>query len=448
MQIKLEKLKQVFFNKGHNIVLIVAASGWLSRILSASCQLVQIRILSKFLGIETFAAYAVMTGLAGWYLLADFGFGKPLQNRISWCRINKVDASPIIFSTILLVTVFSVVLVLITFLLSFFLGPFLLGKIHSVNAAESSQAFAVYSALSIVMATSSIMYRIMFAEHKGYIVYAITGAGAVTGLLLVYLLSCAEFQNPLTPAIIASTTPTAILPFYYMGSRFFQILSGVKFKKEEIKKLIVIPEVVGLSKVAKHFLWISFASACVNNVDYIISSQYLHVKDIAMYAVSAKLFGFIYMVESNFLLAAAPVFTEYLIQKNYVSLKRLLVMCLGIGTVCIVASAIVFFVFQRTIFNIIIPNQDLSLSLAVVMTFCWYWIVRVWCDTFATIIHSSNKMIFISIATPVQAVFNAVFMIYGTTHYGLMGLVLGSSLSFILTAAWILPLQTFYLIRR
>ena len=60
--------------------LLVAASTWLSRILTTAISLVSIRILIDTLGVEHYAAYAVLMGTVSWFMLADFGTGQSQQN--------------------------------------------------------------------------------------------------------------------------------------------------------------------------------------------------------------------------------------------------------------------------------------------------------------------------------------------------------------------------------
>src|SRR3954451_20467043 len=77
---------------------VVTASAWISRIVSAAMQLIVVRILIQSLGIESYAVFALLYGLAGWYLLADFGLGFSLQNLISERRQRGEEDSDLVLS--------------------------------------------------------------------------------------------------------------------------------------------------------------------------------------------------------------------------------------------------------------------------------------------------------------------------------------------------------------
>jgi O-antigen/teichoic acid export membrane protein len=435
--------KQAGISSGY--VIQTAVAGWGSRIFVALCQLLQIRLLSYHLGLDRYAAYTIITGLAGWFALADFGFGRPLQNRISKLRLKGVDTSDIIVSVSICVGIASLLLLLLMTLLSVQIGPFLLRHISGISAQQATVAFAVYAFMGVGVAVSSLIYRILFAEHHGYWVYVLSAAAALSGLAGVYAFFLIRDNPSLISTLLITVSPTVLLPASCLLYRLYVIRCSVA--RCSLLKFVNLKSTLELGSVAKHFLWFAFVAACVNNIDVVIISQFFSSRDIILYSVSLKLYGLIFTLLANFLQAASPEFTELLLKSEKVRLLKLIALCFGLGALAIVTGSAVLGIFPQAIMNLILPGQNIHLTVGIIAVFSFYWLVRVWCDTFATFIQSSDQMKYLTIVVPIQALLNACFMIVGAKLFGLPGMIIGSSLSFVLTVAWTLPVQAFYMMR-
>jgi O-antigen/teichoic acid export membrane protein len=86
----IEKLK-TFLNKIPRH-LIVAASAWISRAVSAFIQIISVRALLLYLGEERYAVYVIVYSLIGWFSLCDLGFGIVLLNRYSTVKGSVLAA--------------------------------------------------------------------------------------------------------------------------------------------------------------------------------------------------------------------------------------------------------------------------------------------------------------------------------------------------------------------
>jgi len=64
----------------------VAAVSWTCKIITASIQVISIRLLITNLGAEQYAGYAILTSLISWFSLFEFGLSPSLQNFISESR--------------------------------------------------------------------------------------------------------------------------------------------------------------------------------------------------------------------------------------------------------------------------------------------------------------------------------------------------------------------------
>lgn len=427
-----------------NYVVRTTIAGWGSRIFISACQLLQVRLLSYHLGIDNYAAYTIITGLAGWFALSDFGFGRPLQNRISELRLAGEDYAPVVMSTAVFVAFGGAAIILLLLLLSGLIGPFLLRKLSTVAQHQAMLAFAVYSVMGVALAVSSLIYRVLFAEHEGYWVYAMNAASALVVVIGIYILSFVGHFS-LVLALITAVLPTVLFPAAALGVRLTSICRSAPL--EGIRRYINVEEVKKVGVIAKHFLWCSLAAVSVNNIDVIVISQYFNSRDIVLYSVSLKLYGLIFVLLNNFMQASYPEFTELLLKGDRRRLLRLIAVCLGLGSVTIAMGSFVLMMFPHTVMDLILPAQNVQLTLSVIAVFSFYWLVRVWCDSFATLVQSSSNMKYFSLVATVQALLNAILMIGGARYYGLVGMVLGSAFSFVLTVGWSLPTQGYFMLR-
>src|SRR5882762_8031769 len=80
-------------DKGWNVPphIRVAATNWLSRLISMAIQLVTVPLLTRSMGYGDYAAYVVTISLMNWFVLADFGMGSALQNLVTKARIKGND---------------------------------------------------------------------------------------------------------------------------------------------------------------------------------------------------------------------------------------------------------------------------------------------------------------------------------------------------------------------
>ena len=89
-------MKQADADSGIPVHIKVALSNWLTRICSMAMQLVSVPLLTRGLGDDGFAAYAITIALLSWHSLLDIGLGNALQNFISEMRNQERDFAPYI----------------------------------------------------------------------------------------------------------------------------------------------------------------------------------------------------------------------------------------------------------------------------------------------------------------------------------------------------------------
>ena len=81
------------FRSAQNALPATVAS-WVGRLAGIGLQLLIIRALSTNLTMDEFAAATLLTSLAGWFGLADFGVGASAHNFIAESRARREDHRP------------------------------------------------------------------------------------------------------------------------------------------------------------------------------------------------------------------------------------------------------------------------------------------------------------------------------------------------------------------
>lgn len=99
--------------------------------------------------------------------------------------------------------------------------------------------------------------------------------------------------------------------------------------------------------------------------------------------------------------------------------------------------------FMEMIADIISNHKITSVPLSLTFLFLVYMVLRVWSDTFAMVLLSFNKTGVLNRYIPFQAAVSIVAQIWLGKVFGSTGIIFGLIVSFIATAAWILP-RTFY----
>jgi hypothetical protein len=97
--------------------------------------------------------------------------------------------------------------------------------------------------------------------------------------------------------------------------------------------------------------------------------------------------------------------------------------------------------FQTDVFRLISGARVAPVSLDLVAVWPAYLLIRVWCDTFALAHMSAGRVGTMHAYVAGQTALSVAGQIWLGDRYGAVGILAGISLSFLLTAAWILPVR-------
>lgn len=421
-----DKLKQVPNE------IYVASSSWISKITTSLLGIISIRIFFEQIGNDGYAAFALITGLLGWFALLDLGIGNSVQNFISESRALKKSPNKEISSSLFLVCIFSLVVVLFILVFGAQLGDHYFKSI-GISPEEKKMLFLSSVILFFFQTLGTVAFKMWYAFGKGYFPNLIQAFGYVLGFL--FLVLCHNFgiyRDEIALNILGFLAPNAIFglsAFVYFNAKY---LKRKYFDKGSIIKVF---------KRSKYFWLFSVLSALVLQVDILFASQYLDANDISEYNLLKKIFEIAFFLYSSLLAALWPVTSEMLNQKrNFEAIMKLLkYLVIGIGLVLIVGLGLTL--GGSLVFKYLAGSNVIEPRLVLIWVFVSYYVLRIWTDTFVMVLMSINKLKLLMLITPIQVFIGCVCQYFLVMRYGSVGLMIGLCVSFILTVAWVIPLK-------
>jgi len=179
----------------------------------------------------------------------------------------------------------------------------------------------------------------------------------------------------------------------------------------------------------------------VVQVDYLVMSQFLLADEIATYNIASKIFIFLFYIFSSVLAALWPIFAEHISMGDWHQatnhLQKTLLFGFGFGMV----TTLLAFLMMPYFVSLLAPSVGIIIPAQMILLFGVYNLVRIWTDTFATVLQSANDYGALLVAVPLQATMSLCFQWYLVQKIGVNGIILGIILSFLFTVSWLLPLR-------
>lgn len=414
--------------------LLVAASAWASRVIVSVIGLFSIRVLMKGIGAEQYAVSAVLGGLLGWYMLADMGVGISLQNHISERRARNEPYQGLVAAAGVVAMLLLLVSLGLLLLCTPFFATTILKQFTFLSPTQKTADFLVVGVMSILFCIGGIGYKIWYAEQKGYLANLMPAVASVVSLCWLLLVTRSQTADKLFWCLVANFAPLALLPFIALVCKTYAAAkSGESINRQMFRPL--------LTRALK-FWGFGIMAAGVLQIDYIMMSQFLPAHDIVVYTMCAKVFGLFFFVYNAVVLAVWPVFAESIAAGNWGVVKRKTRQYILLGTGLIVAGTVALVPFMPLVVSVLSPNERIEIPVAVILMFGLYFVIRVWTDTYTMVLQSMSFLRPFWICVPFQALFSIAFQWYLIPRYGVCGVLLGLTGSFVLTASWFLPVMT------
>lgn len=417
-------------------VWLVAGGGWAGRIIQVLAQLLVVRILTDHLGVEGYGVFALLASIATWFTLSDLGIAISLQNYISERRARDEDVDILMLSASLLAIAACGFVALLVLFTGPLLARFILSDFAFLSSGHKVLIFYAMAFPGVGTALGGILYRIWFAHHRGYLSSLMPAAGTALGTLAVWLASRAEIEPALPWSVALFYAPMAMLP---IGGLAITLVRLVRNHRPSIE---IAGEVL---RRALRFWLFGVMAAAVLQVDFVIMAKVLLPSDIVIYSIATRVFGLVFFVYNALLMAIWPMCSEAIAAGRWANVQRMIRRYVVMGAAFVTVCGIGIEITKPWIIAILAPSSRLAIPGSVVVLLTLYYVLRVWTDTFSTVIQSTNRLGVFWIALPFQAAFSVTFQIFGARWLGLEGMILGLIICFVLTTSWILPFKVYRL---
>ena len=434
------KISELYKNSPNHLKVAVVA--WITRIITAVIQVFSIRILISYLGTELYAGFAILTSLAGWFALAEFGLGSTLQNYVSEFRVKNEDIKHLYNTVVPGVFFLFIISIIILLIISIPLQLFLFKNLSSALLSQPLYITGLIGFFYILTTMGGIAYRIYYGEQRGYLSNIYPAIGSIISFFLLIIIDVFNiYKGNLALALTVFILPTALTALYAFHDVFFRnkTISLSKFEIHTAKKILL---------TAYKFAGFALMSASVLQIDYIVMSRVLVTHDITIYNIISKVFFLIYFVYTAVLMALWPTCTELLEKNKIKDVNSLIIKHLLSGIFIVVAGTIFFICTNRLISNVLSSGKIHELPLYTIILFGIYYAFRAWSDTYAIILQSMSKIKIFWIYVPFQGIISFIAQYSLGTCLGLNGILIGISISFLATSVWILPLTYYKIIQQ
>lgn len=416
----------------------VALSSICSKVLSAAVQIIIIKYLLAELGSTLFATYTLLASLLAWSVLVDFGVGYSLQNFISERKAQNIKYEIYIVS----VFIFIVPVLMFLLCLSYFIAPYISSMYLSSDNfhSEEYKSFLVFFSFVLfsINSVGAIVYKVLFAEQKGWLANLFISIGWLLGLVIVIAYSELGFQLSVFWAILLFYLPSSIIPAVVLIIKVCRVFENAFLSEIFLTFKLILKRGWG-------FWLFAIMSTLVLQADYLVMSQRLDPLEITKYAVTMKVFGISVFLYQAVLQALWPVCAELRSQGKWSELGVSVNHYLFYAVLLVLVFTILIILYQDLIFSLL--GSDLQIEGTTLLLFGGYFVIRVWTDTYAVLLQSMNVLKPFFILVPMQALISICFQWYFSGLYGINGILIGLILSFFLTVTFGLPFFFYKIIR-
>ncbi|MEO5364883.1 MAG: MATE family efflux transporter [Magnetococcus sp. WYHC-3] len=412
-------------------MMVVAASSWISRLTTAAISLVSIGILIQLLGVEHYAIYAVLISISGWFSLVDLGVGESLQNFISESRARGFTSAGHQGAAYLIVLLAAILMLGLLYGFGQWPASVLLQEFVVLSDQQKFNYFFLICSLATLSATGAIIYKVWFAEQRGYLSNILPAVASALGLGGVLTLNLMQASDPLFWALIAINTPLFLLPLLALLRRFGKIFSQARTDLWKHSRQILNR---GMS------FWLFHASVLVVlHVDYVILARFVDPDQIVVYNIVSKIFLIVSVFYSAVLQAFWPVAAEALVHHDWTGIRKFLNLYFRYGVSLVILFSLAFFLFKDILVGILSPDRPIMIDDTLIALFCLMYLIRMWTDVFAVILQSMNDMKIILLWASIQGLVGLVLQLSFVPLWGIYGTVISLCLSWIMTVGWVLP---------
>ncbi|UUX96773.1 hypothetical protein [Aquabacterium sp. J223] len=377
------------------------------------------------LQVPEYAAYAIVVSLGPWWNLLNVGVPSTAQNEIAELRAVGQDVQPL-RETVLNAALWAA---LVGTVLSWPLGAALHHTLLSAHASVSLTGVALLCCGLCINAMSMVANQVLFGLHRAWLPNVVPGVqalGASAVLWLLHRTGGMSFEG----AAISFVLPAAL-----------SFLLSIAAAKSTTRLHMDVALLRSLLRRSLPFLLLAALAAATLSVDYVIMARILPAVEVVEYSLAGKVFAVLLSVHAVVLTTAWTPLSDAHFTGDRALLRRRVRQLLMLGGLLVLLPSGLLLVFKQPVFELITGSAEVQVRDSLLLAWVGYVVLRVWCDTFAVAHMSAKRTRLLNAYIPFQAVFSIFGQWVLGQRLGALGVMLGLCGSFLLTAAWVLPLR-------
>jgi len=419
-------IKRLNIDKYHYVALI----GWVAKIFTVIFSLVNTRMLLDMIGVQGFALYSIIFSLGGWLFLFNFSIPSAVQNTISKFRAKNKDLKKV-YQTV----VFMTIVIIIFAIPSLYIISEIIYKTILIKYASVLQFQYLYIVLFLLFlfGLTDVYNKILFGLHKGYWPNVYPAFIAISGFFILSILKYISVNNIGIVILLFMIPYLIIFILSYIQSVG---LTLPKFHRDIFLELFLL---------IKKFFIFAILATLVLHVDYIIMSKILKASEIAIYNLDMRIFNLILFMYWTLLSALWPIASELFHKNNLKEIRKKIHVNMLYGLIITLFLSMIIIYFKDDIFLLVSGVKNLQITYTTALLTISYILIRVWSDSYAKILQGMNEINILIYLVPFQAVLSITLQYILGKEYGINGIIIGLTFSFLFTVAWVLPLKFYKL---
>jgi rhamnosyltransferase len=405
--------------------------GWLGKAVTILATFVNVRLLVELIGVEGFAAHAIIFSLLTWLGLLNFGIPAAVQNRIAAMRAHGQSQEALRSDAVGTTFLLAIALQPILLALAFVLRPLLFRDFAFVDAGALWFAFFAMAVSGLTLTFNQMLY----AEHRPLWPNLYPTFVALLSLLGLSILRGLG-EHSFDVVIVAYFTP------YFLGFGIAYAMNRpiVSWRCSAGKALQLIRSARGYALFA---LLLALSSA----LDYAVLSRSVVPHEIGKYAFANRAFVGVLSLYLVILATRWAPLAELMHRSAFSQVRsqmaRMVMSGFGLAAVC---SGVLWVVIDWVASLLSVGEID-DIGNGLMAGWICYLFLRIWTDTFVTVLLGAGQTAIVNRALTAQAVVGVLAQLLLTPTLGSTGAIAGMAIGLVATSGWMLPRHLFRLMK-
>lgn len=414
--------------------LVPVVAGWTARAVVIACAFINTRLLLDLVGVNGYAAFAIVMSLAPWLALLNLGLPNSAQNLIAERRARGLGIQRLRETSV--DTAFAAGLLYLP--LALIAAALVWRLLLPDHGGLSFPNVALLLWALVAQGLTAVFHQVLHAMHRSTwpVVAPAVQAALTAALLLAGRDASPDPAQREWHATLATALP--ILAVFLISALIVRARPRLRPNSRALRRLL---------HTARGFLLFGVTGTLALSCDYIVMSRLLQSAQVAEYNLASKAFSTILTLHSVLLAASWTPLSDRFFRGDLAGMRRQLARLLGMGAILVALTGLPLALCMDTVVRLLTDGKIDALPLSLTLAWLVYVAMRVWSDSFATALLSCNQVGIINRYVVWQSLMSVMAQWLLATRYGATGIVLGILASFLLTAAWILPLRFFSITR-